>query len=457
MNKIDIYNADVFEIENFHVIENENDSIFRWTDGHFKIKPKQKVNNVCINFVCIGNTKKIFIFLQNKIKNIKIQKDLQAGQEYILCIPAENIDEISFIVSPNVKASDEEFRTLGLYVKKIYTSILNIEYIDLISNKQANFNQYLQDSELCINKDIELCINKDIELIDKSLFEQNLNIEIVKLDYNRKNFEFNSCLFTFKNKKYLITRKSRFVTSLITENCLKLYEYDTLKEICLDIKEEYDFEQFEDPRVLIHENKIYISCATYSHDKFSLIHQKMIVLDENFNHIKNIHFKYGLNGKSIEENIGVEKNWTFFIHENRLMCIYKIDPHIVVEFDWNGNVTGEYVSYEKVQNKWPYGICRGGTNPIYKEGLYHSFFHSSIYWKGNKRKYVMGKYAFESKPPFRICFFDEKPIIWGNSIDQRINSKLNPLVVFPCGAILENNRFIVSFGINDEKTGIIKL
>ena len=128
--KLDIYNADVFEIENFHVIENENNSIFRWTDGYFKIKPKQKVNNVCINFVCIGNTKKIFIFLQNKIKNIKIQKDLQAGQEYILCIPTENIDEVSFIVTPNVKASDEEFRTLGLYVKKIYITTLDIKSSD---------------------------------------------------------------------------------------------------------------------------------------------------------------------------------------------------------------------------------------------------------------------------------------------------------------------------------------
>lgn len=447
--KLDIYNADVFEIENFHVIENENNSIFRWTDGYFKIKPKQKVNNVCINFVCIGNTKKIFIFLQNKIKNIKIQKDLQAGQEYILCIPTENIDEVSFIVTPNVKASDEEFRTLGLYVKKIYITTLDIKHIDLILSKDSKFSQYFEGSDDFINK--------EKQLIDKPLSEQYPNIEIVKLDYNRKNFEFNSSIFEFKNKKYLITRKSRFIAPRMTENCLKLYEYDTLKPIELNIKEEYDFEQIEDPRVLIHQDKIYISCATYSYDKFSLIHQKMIVLDENFNHIRNIHFNYGLNGFSINENMGVEKNWTFFIHENRLMCIYRIDPHMVVEFDWDGNVISEYITHEKVQNKWPYGICRGGSNPIYKDGIYHCFFHSSVHWQGNKRKYVMGRYGFESKTPFKICYFDENPIIWGNTIDERINPEANPLVVFPCGAILENNKFIVSFGINDEKTGIIKI
>jgi predicted GH43/DUF377 family glycosyl hydrolase len=30
-------------------------------------------------------------------------------------------------------------------------------------------------------------------------------------------------------------------------------------------------------------------------------------------------------------------------------------------------------------------------------------------------------------------------------------------VIFPCGAILEDDRFTVSFGLNDEKTGIINI
>ena len=69
----------------------------------------------------------------------------------------------------------------------------------------------------------------------------------------------------------------------------------------------------------------------------------------------------------------------------------------------------------------------------------------------------MGHYTFEAKPPFRIIDILEDPIIWGNEKDFRYLPDFNPIVVFPCGAIYKNNNFYVSFGFNDEKTGIIKI
>ena len=236
-----------------------------------------------------------------------------------------------------------------------------------------------------------------------------------------------------------------------------MYEYDTLKPIPLDIKDEIDYEQYEDPRVLVYNNKIYISCATYTHDKLHLIHQKMLVFDENFNHIDNIHFEYGFNGKYIDKNTGKEKNWTFFIQDNRLMCIYKMWPHTVVEFSWTGKVISEYITYNDIQSKWNYGLCRGGSNPVLKDGYYHGFFHSSISWKNGKNRYLMGYYKFELTPPYSIIEISNHPILYGNSVDDIIYPEVNPLVIFPCGLIIEDNKFLVSFGLNDEKTGIIKI
>ena len=69
----------------------------------------------------------------------------------------------------------------------------------------------------------------------------------------------------------------------------------------------------------------------------------------------------------------------------------------------------------------------------------------------------MGYYKFESHPPYKIVEISEEPILWGNPIDEIIYPDENPPVIFPCGAILDCDNFIVSFGFNDEKTGIIKI
>jgi predicted GH43/DUF377 family glycosyl hydrolase len=254
-----------------------------------------------------------------------------------------------------------------------------------------------------------------------------------------------------------MTRNSQFVSQKMTLNSLKLYEYDTLKQINLNLKEEVDFEQFEDPRVLVHDDKIYVSCATYVHDAFHLVHQKMLVFDKDFNHIDNIHFKYGFNGINLKENTGIEKNWTFFVYKDKLMCIYKLSPHTVLEFDWNGNLLTEYITHNTFQANWKYGIPRGGTNPIYKDGYYISFFHSHIYWGNGKRRYFMGHYKFNSVPPFDIIETSNKPILRGNEKDERMYPEENPLVVFPCGAILDEDKCLVSLGVNDEKTAIITI
>jgi len=448
----DIYDADVFELQSFHILEyDENKIPFRWTDGLFKIIQKKEINNICLKFLNTINDKKLIVFIENESKSIKYEYTLQNGSEYILTVSMLKNDIISFFVTPNVKTSNGDPRNLGLLVKKIFSSSQECSTIELITSTDILYKLYDSENSDFYNK------YKDYNLSDISILKQQKNVSILDLKYSKKNFEFNSCIFLFNNKKYIITRHSMFINKKTTINSLKLYEFDTLKLIPLDIKDEIDYEQYEDPRVLVHNNKLYVSCVTYTHDKLHLIHQKMLVFDENFNHIDNIHFEYGFNGKNRDKNIGKEKNWTFFVQDGRLMCVYKMSPHTVVEFSWTGEVISEYVSHVDIQSKWQFGLCRGGTNPIYKDGFYHCFFHSSVYWKNGKNRYVMGYYKFESHPPYTIVGLSTDPILWGNSVDEFIYPEANPPVVFPCGSILENENFIVSFGFNDEKTGIIKI
>ena len=448
IKKSDIYDSNLFDLEGFHMLEFENQIPFRWSEGIFKIVPKQKIKNLCLNFRSLNKERKIIIFLENKIKNIKHELILEKDNEYIIILTIQDIDCISFHISPNMKINNEkEIRTLGLYVKKIYTNDIDVNSIELLNSNNANYKQYLVDKYNIETK----------KFIESSLYEQNNSIKFLDLNYTRRNFEFNSSIFKVNDKKYLMTRNSQFVSQKMTLNSLKLYEYDTLKQINLNLKEEVDFEQFEDPRVLVHDDKIYVSCATYVHEAFHLVHQKMLVFDKDFNHIDNIHFKYGFNGINLKENTGIEKNWTFFVYNDRLMCIYKLSPHTVLEFDWNGNLLTEYITHNSFQSNWKYGIPRGGTNPIYKDGYYISFFHSHIYWGKGKRRYFMGHYKFNSIAPFDIIETSNKFILMGSEKDERMYPEENPLVVFPCGAILDDDKCLVSLGVNDEKTAIITI
>ena len=70
--KTDIYDADVFDLESFHILEHdENNLPFRWVEGVFKIIPKREVKNICLKFVCACNDKKIVVFIENESKCIK--------------------------------------------------------------------------------------------------------------------------------------------------------------------------------------------------------------------------------------------------------------------------------------------------------------------------------------------------------------------------------------------------
>lgn len=146
------------------------------------------------------------------------------------------------------------------------------------------------------------------------------------------------------------------------------------------------------------------------------------------------------------------KNLLWWFIGDKLHCLYTSDPWLVVEF---GNSWREQTHHVAEGVTWKYGIVRGGTPPVLVGDRYYSFFHSSLPWRGRFRRYYMGAVAFSSKPPYMPLFWTQEPLLVGSQNDFWKQRK--PLVVFPCGAVMEDGKWLVTFGINDLKSGWVEI
>jgi len=434
----------------FHDIEYDNKIPFRWMgkSSEFYIY-HSSIKSIELEFESLDKETFIEINGERKIVYNGINKVTVEGSKIETFQP--------YFVPKKIKPELDDERELSF---KLFN--IKVNYIDntfkTFSIKDINhIDKYIYN---IIEKNLHGYISSKLQ---DSIFNQSNDVKIVDLPYTNKNFYFNSCIFKgYDNKLLLMTRESILIGLKKFKNTLKLYEldenYNIIKDLNLKIIDEIDNEQYEDPRVLVHDNKYYVGCANYKFNKIKFIHQKILVFDKNFNHIDNIHIEYDGNGNSINENKNHQKNWTFFIYNGNLMVVYRMNPHVIIEVDLKTNkVITEYKNFKDISKEWIFGECRMGSNPILKDGYYHNFFHSSLPWRFPKRQYFMGYYKFESIPPFKIVHIDSKPILHGNESDERILDEISPLVVFPCGVIEKDDKFVVSFGLNDEKTGIIKI
>lgn len=209
-------------------------------------------------------------------------------------------------------------------------------------------------------------------------------------------------------------------------------------------------EHHEDPRLFAHDGKVWITCCNFILGSYA--HQVFGQVSDNLN-VRRIHLEFGGNGRSIAENAGHEKNWTFFTHERGLFLIYTMNPHLLVRVN-NADPMEKYTTSQR-NLLWRYGPVRGGTCPVRVGDEYFAFFHSSIPWMLRRRRYFMGFYAFEKDPPFQITRMSGAPLLSGSSKDPMKTD--SPLVVFPCGADYFNGQWTVTMGINDKNTAWMKI
>lgn len=269
---------------------------------------------------------------------------------------------------------------------------------------------------------------------------------------------FNPGLVDWMGARWLVTRRRRcaFVPAKNDITFWRLSPENTLLgELPLKIPTLRADEHWEDPRAIMHGGQLFVSYSNF-YTRCRFVHQGLIVVNTHLQASNVWHPVYGGNGTSIHMNTNHEKNWLWFTdRDGDLRMVYAARPHTVVRFTPDGKAhttTAKGV-------RWTKGIIRGGTPPVYvaDDEMFWTFFHSSVELGPNppRRRYYMGAYAFDSKPPFPIRYRSSIPLLVGNGKDHREPGA--PLCVFPCGALLDRDVWHVTLGVNDCACAWIKI
>lgn len=163
-----------------------------------------------------------------------------------------------------------------------------------------------------------------------------------------------------------------------------------------------------------------------------------------------------------------EKNWSPFVYKKDVYFIYKTHPFIILHWDPETNkITEAFEHKESFGEQWGLGEIHGGTPAIYVKDLdaYLTFFQSSIPYrernKGNAnvhsnllRIYYVGAFIFQAKPPFKLLAYTQMPLSPKDFYKER---DVNCHVIFPCGLIEEEDRFLISAGINQIRTEVFSV
>lgn len=237
----------------------------------------------------------------------------------------------------------------------------------------------------------------------------------------------------------------------------------------------YKNQHYEDPRVIqIPGDRYLLSYTTFVMNvtgqgpnalaSWYGAHQQCSLLNRDFGVIGTFDPVYGVNRGSVLTNLvgadgrpGLEKNWLWFGHDGALHTVYMTYPeHEVLRWEHGyEKPVNVWKTKSHVDWLWTYGQARGGTPPIRIGNLYWSFFHSSTPWTKDKRRYHMGAYAFSAKPPFRIRYWTQEPILTGSLKDPWEPGQ--PAVVFPCGSLLRDGVWFVTLGVNDMVSAWIEI
>lgn len=271
---------------------------------------------------------------------------------------------------------------------------------------------------------------------------------------------FNPSLIRHNGDNWLVARRSGKVDwHHLGQNSIVAFKLDDnhkplgFIDVVL-LNRSYKDQHWEDPRITWINGQMVLSYCTFQIFKnktYSGAHQQVAFLNDSFQPLDVWDPVYGNNGGSILMNEGNEKNWIFFEHDGQMMMIYMTEPHQVIM--WENREAVE--KWETPNFGWKWGQMRGGSPPIRIKDEYVCFFHSSTPWTEKKRQYHMGAYAFEAKPPFKVTRMTRKPLLSGSQKDPWVDGL--PLVVFPCGAILDSKKYVVSMGINDYTSAWIEI
>ncbi len=226
----------------------------------------------------------------------------------------------------------------------------------------------------------------------------------------------------------------------------------------------YPGEHFEDARTVYRDGVTWISCSNFiviprkPKEMWTGSQITVSPVNERWEATDRHDPEYGGNAKQGRTANDIEKNWLWFwpgaANEPHLVYGAGDGEHVVVAFDKMFHSAREWRTRFKPDWKW--GTIRGGTPPVLFGNELWTFFHSSLPLATKyRRRYFVGAYSFEAQAPWRVTGVTQRPLLAASDEDEWWPQK--PLVVFPCGAVLQGATWLVSMGVNDLKCGWMKV
>lgn len=127
-----------------------------------------------------------------------------------------------------------------------------------------------------------------------------------------------------------------------------------------------------------------------------------------------------------------EKNWQFFEWGRALWHVYSVSPWVVLQ-------VGELAQCAP-------GAEHGSTPPIMVGGEHWMFYH----WRDGPvgyEVYSVGLLAFGASPPFAVRRATRRALLVADPATRPPGQRQS--VVFPCGAVLDGERVLLSVGAHD--------
>ncbi|NQU20968.1 MAG: class I SAM-dependent methyltransferase [Candidatus Nealsonbacteria bacterium] len=199
----------------------------------------------------------------------------------------------------------------------------------------------------------------------------------------------------------------------------------------------------EDPRLFPFRDQLWLSYSAYAHPNHASIMLAQIDADGQVLE----HIVPKLAGRQPRE-----KNWVFFDHGGTLHAVYHASPHRVLRINGLRAELLPPAGDALVGCQW--GEARGGAPPVLVGDQWYHWFHTTTWLPNNNSVYLLGLYTFDATPPFRMRRVCPFPLY---SVNGPRPDRGTPFCVFPCGAMFENGRWLLSLGIWDDRVRLLEI
>jgi len=218
--------------------------------------------------------------------------------------------------------------------------------------------------------------------------------------------------------------------------CVLNHKYDIIENVPIEMpRSRWNSVGCEDPRLFIYQDKLHIAFTGVEPNNGIVTHVMYARLNDRFQ-VEQVFLPH-FSGRSLWE-----KNWSFFEHGDRLYCEYSCNPRIILEV-----VDDEAkVAYADPSGHKSIGTIRGGASPHLWRNEFYCFDHRVFRHQGRKW-YMIGVHTFENQPPFHLARSAELPVLVPDEHERPGAGP--PSVVYPCGVVMRNNQWVVSYGNYD--------